>query len=545
MSQRNANTARESSASEAVVTKDGRIQRRNRNYETVVINIAEGGASANANKVTAINDDYADIPVLLDSVEVDQESRVKTNKPGIWILGSIVVITFLWSIYSLFFMQQQEQISASLPTTTSAAYDVDHAQKIKQLSDLILQDNDWNDSRLTAISQHWNKLKASDRQNLNDLSWFQHFNYEIKAQLKKQAELMAASHPALRNTALHKLAVAMGIKNSEGQELEISGSSAKYQKLVDSIKNEIAEAELSSSQSQKSTDSEENLNTLLRQELAAPSQAGNYKPVTDAAIKSLLDKYKTAYESGNLKAISELFGMDLAASVGKPLRGNFENVFRNTAKRSINFYDYSWEPDANGTIIHSKYNAMLEFANKKGTQHIVSTAKIVATQKGERLVITSFELLDSNVSAIAAKLDLYEESQAVPGNEQSVAIPNAAQLQDLTTQLVTAYEAGNIEKFIALFSEDAKTNDRIELSGIREDYSQLFETTTDRQMFIQNLQWTDASIGAKGIGDLEVVVLSNNTNTVYTMKGKIQIVAQQLDGKTVITHLYHIERSKS
>lgn len=544
MSQRNANTARESSASEAVVTKDGRIQRRNRNYETVVINIAEGSASANANKVTAINDDYADIPVLLDSVEVDQESRVKTSKPGIWILGSIVVITFLWSMYSLFFMQQQEPVSASLPATTSAAYEVDHAQKIKQLSDLILRDNDWNDSRLTAISQHWNKLKASDRQNLNDLSWFQHFNYEIKAQLKEQAELMAASHPALRNTTLHKLAITMGIKNSEGQELGIAGGSAKYQKLVDAIKNEIAEAELSSKQSQKSADSEEKLNTLLRQKLGAPSQASNSKPVTDVAIKSLLDKYKTAYESGNLTAISELFGLDLTAGVGKPLRGNFENVFRNTAKRSINFYDYSWEPDANGTIINSKYNAMLEFANKKGTQHIVSTAKIVASQKGERLVITSFELLDSNVSAIAAKLDLSEESQAILGNQQTVAIPNAAQLQDLTTQLVTAYEAGNIEKFIALFSEDAKTNDRIDLSGIREDYSQLFQTTTDRQMFIQNLQWTDASIGAKGIGDLEVVVLSNNTNTVYTMKGKIQIVAQQLDGKTRITHLYHIERQK-
>ena len=537
-------TARESSASEAVVSKDGRIQRRIRNYETVVINIAEGDASTNVNKATAINDDYTDIPVLLDSVEIDQENRVKTSKPGTWILGSIVVITFLWSMYSLFFMQQQEQVSASLPTTTSAAYDVDHAQKIKQLSDLILQDNDWNNSRLTSIMQHWNKLKASDRKNLHDLSWFQHFNYEIKAQLKEQTKLMAASHPALRNTALHKLAVTMGITNSEGLELENSGSSAKYQELVNAIKNEIAQAELSSRQSQQSTDSEEKLNTLLRQELAVSNDAINHIPITDATIKTLLDKYKIAYESGNLTAISKLFGLDLSANVGEPLRGNFENVFRNTAKRSINFYDYRWEPTANGAVINSKYNGMLEFASNKGTQHIVANARIIALQKGNQLHIASFELLDSKVSAVAPGLDVSEENQADTSNKIPVVIPNAAQLQDLTTQLVTAYEAGNIEKFIALFSEDAKTNDRIDLTGIREDYSQLFHTTTDRQMFIQNLQWTDASIGAKGIGDLEVVVLSNNTNTVYTMKGKIQIVAQQLHGKTRITHLYHIERQK-
>jgi hypothetical protein len=543
MSQTNA-TAHESSASEAVVSKDGRIQRRIRNYETVVINIAEGNASTNVNKATAINDDYTDIPVLLDSVEIDQESRATTSKPTIWILGSIVVITFLWSMYSLFFMQQQEQVSASLPTTTSAAYDVDHAQKIKQLSDLILQDNDWNDSRLTSIMQHWNKLKASDRNNLHDLSWFQHFNYEIKAQLKEQTKLMAASHPASRNTALHKLAVTMGITNSEGLELENSGSSAKYQELVNAIKNEIAQAELSSRQSQQSTDSEEKLNTLLRQELAVSNDAINRITITDAEIKTLLDKYKIAYESGNLTAISKLFGLDLSANVGKPLRGNFENVFRNTAKRSINFYDYSWEPTANGAVINSKYNGMLEFASNKGTQHIVANAKIIALQKGNQLHIASFELLDSKVSVVAPRLDISEESQADTSNKQPAVIPNAAQLQDLTMQLVAAYEAGNIEKFIALFSEDAKTNDRIDLSGIRADYSQLFQTTTDRQMFIQNLQWTDASIGAKGIGDLEVVVLSNNTNTVYTMKGKIQIVAQQFHGKTRITHLYHIERQK-
>ena len=95
-----------------------------------------------------------------------------------------------------------------------------------------------------------------------------------------------------------------------------------------------------------------------------------------------------------------------------------------------------------------------------------------------------------------------------------------------------------------MLSTEIKTNDRIDLSGVKEDYSELFSTTNDRQMFIQNLKWTNESIGAKGIGDLEVLIFSEDGNTVYSMEGKIQIVAQKIDNKVKITHLYHIEREK-
>ena len=63
-------------------------------------------------------------------------------------------------------------------------------------------------------------------------------------------------------------------------------------------------------------------------------------------------------------------------------------------------------------------------------------------------------------------------------------------------------------------------------------------------MFIQNLKWNNEKIGAKGTGDLEVVVLSDEGNPVYSMEGKIQIVAQKIDHDVKITHLYHIEREK-
>ncbi|WP_455207735.1 hypothetical protein [Kaarinaea lacus] len=542
MNPRNA-TVRESTASEAVVSIDGRVKRRIPNYETVVINIAEGNKAANFSN--AINDNYADIPILLDSVEVDHESSVSIKKRGVLILGLIVVITFLWSMYSIFFIQKEQQAPLPLQATATAVYETNHIHKIKQLSDLILQDNDWNNSRLTSILQHWNKLDTSEHKSLNGSSWFQHFKYVISQQIKQHTKIVASTNVVVNKSPLILLAVAFGITNTNGHQLDNADGSTKYQALVESIKSEIAEAELSSKQSQQSTESEATLNTLLRQELAAPNEIGNTLTVSQQEVKALLNKYKEAYESGNLSVISNLFGTSKSNSNENNLTNNFENIFKNTSKRSINFYDYSLEVTPNGAIIKTKYNGMLEFTNNKGTQHIVANAKIVATQNNSIIQIASFELLDSKVSVVTPTLNIPSENANTRKLANPISqIPNAAQLQDLTTKLVTAYETGDIELFSSLFSRDAKTNDRINLEGIREDYALLFQSSSDRQMFIQNLRWTDASNGAKGIGDLEVIVLSNHTNTVYSMKGKIQIVAQQLDGNILITHLYHIERQK-
>ncbi|WP_455221509.1 hypothetical protein [Kaarinaea lacus] len=534
--------ARESTASEAIISNDGRVKRRIPNYETVVINIAEDDESS-SNVLGAIND-YAEIPVLLDSVEIGHQSNVSSKKNGLLVLGVIVFITFLWSMYSLFFLQDTQRAVPPEQPTPSATYNIDHTQKIKQLSDLILQDNNWDDLRLNSILQHWNNLNAFEHKELKSLSWFQHFKYTLGQQVKQFSKTETSSTLSPENTNLHKLAVAIEAINQHGQQIEKTNGSDKYEALVDAIKNEIAEAEVSSKQSKQSIESEEKLNSMLRQELATPHEESNRITVTDAAINILLGKYQTAYENGNLSDILNLFGLDLSTDASNQLIANFENVFRNTSKRSINFYDYSWEPTANGAVITSQYNAMLEFANKRSTQHIVTSVKIIARQKGNLLQISSFELQNSKVSAIAPKLDLSEEIEPLKNSESITEIPNAAQLQDLTTQLVSAYETGDIDRFTALFSADAKTNDRMNLAGVREDYNQLFQTSTDRQMFIQNLKWVDVANGAKGTGDLEVIVLSNNTNTVYNMKGKIQIVAQRMNGKTLITHLYHIERKQ-
>jgi len=547
--------AHETVATEAVISSDGRIKRRIPNFETNIINFADSNEQA-GNGFEATNDHHTDnlhddIPVLLDTITIDvsenhHQSSPSNRKSGIVLLAAIIIVAFLWSMYSLFYMQNTQPSLPDQPPAEPAIYKIDHVQKIKQISDLILQDNDWNDLRLTSILQYWDQLQSVEHDKLNKLPWFQHFKFSVGQQVKQHTNNSEKLTTSFQKTSLYKLAVVINAINMQDKQQKLTNSKAKYQSVVESIKKDIAKAELTAKHSQQNTVSEEKLNSKLRQDLAIPNTEINKETISisKVEINALLDKYKTAYEDGNLPVISELFGLKSSTDAGHSLISNFKNVFKNTSKRSINFYDYSWKPTVDGAVINSKYNATLEFANKKGTQNIVTNVKITVSRNGRLLKIASFELQNSKVSATTPGLALSDNDQSSKTHRSTSEIPNAAQLQDLTTQLVSAYEAGDIERFTALFSNDIKTNDRMNLADVRQDYAQLFQTSTDRQMFIQNITWVDVDNGVKGTGDLEVIVLSNNSDNVYSMEGKIQIVAQLVNGKALITHLYHIERQR-
>ncbi|MCI0507841.1 MAG: hypothetical protein L0Z73_17270, partial [Gammaproteobacteria bacterium] len=439
-------TAHESTATEAILSIDGRIKRRIPNYETVVVPITEKREASGTLK--AVNDDCIIVPVLLDSIVIDQESNASPKRRGVSVIGVVIVLTFIWSMYSLFFLRKEPAVTGEidqLQQISVSTHEINHTQQIKNISDLILQDKNWNDARINSMLQHWRKLDAAERGKVKNFSWFQHFTYSLNQQVKQNSTNTPAASHVMENSPLIKLALALGVTNSKGMPLSKPGGNANYQALIAEIKNEITQVERATKKSQENAQSEAALNAQLRKKLAAPSEKIKTHHVSDLSVKELLENYKDAYESGNLPAIAELFGVSLSSGSDNGLKTNFENVFRNSSTRTVAFHDYTWEPTANGAIIKSKYNGVLEFAGDKGTQNIVAEVKIVAVQKGNLLKIISFELLNSRASVTTPKLDI--PSQNINSDEQEHAVPqvpNAAQLQDLTTQLVTAYETGDL-----------------------------------------------------------------------------------------------------
>jgi hypothetical protein len=531
--------------SEAVVSTNSHVKRRIPNYETTVFNISDNNAATVS--FNATNDDFTDIPVLLNPIEGGNKITVTKKRHGAFLFASVIIATFIWSIYSIFFssFDQFSQFgNRTAQRIISTLTSTNDTKQINKIVDRIIRDNDWKNSLIISLLHHWNALDSNSQQQLVKQPWFQHFSYLARQKLKEYRKPKSEIVAIDSKEPLFNLGTMLGILDDHGQLLKISSTSPKYQTLVSEIKQEIAQLETEAKKDTQASSSETELNLILKQQLTIDRQPSKRVLTNKKGVQSLFEQYKNAYEKGDLEKMLTLFGSrSLSKGSHSALMSNFENVFKNTSKRSINFYDFTWQVSKNNITINSNYNAMLEFNNKKGTQHIVAQAVVKAVQKEDQLYITSFKLLDSKVNVVSPQRDISENNHFKP-ETTAIKTPTASELQDLTTRLITAYESGDIDKFASLFSEDAKTNDRSDLVGIKKDYSELFSTTTDRQMFIQDLEWSKESASAKGTGNLEVTILSDNGNTVYSMNGKIQIVAQKTDNKIHITHLYHIEHEK-
>ncbi len=111
-------------------------------------------------------------------------------------------------------------------------------------------------------------------------------------------------------------------------------------------------------------------------------------------------------------------------------------------------------------------------------------------------------------------------------------------VDELTQMLETfasTYKAGDIEQFMALFSTDAKTNDRNTLRGIREDYVGLFTSTVLRKIDFNNMQWKWERGASHGEGTYVVKVQQNGKGKIDTYRGNLRISIGRYDSKLLIS----------
>jgi len=116
--------------------------------------------------------------------------------------------------------------------------------------------------------------------------------------------------------------------------------------------------------------------------------------------------------------------------------------------------------------------------------------------------------------------------------------PTPAELQELIVKFIHAYENGDTASFEKLFYIHAKSNDHENISGIMYDYILLFNSSTERQLFIKSIKWVIHNNLAKGVGELHALVISHNEQ-INVIKGKIQFVAEKRNNSLLITQMYH------
>jgi hypothetical protein len=90
-----------------------------------------------------------------------------------------------------------------------------------------------------------------------------------------------------------------------------------------------------------------------------------------------------------------------------------------------------------------------------------------------------------------------------------------------------------------LFANATWTKSRTGLVEMKQDYDNLFASTSGREMFIKDVKWKVKGKKALGTGDL-LLTLHTKDNKVKTQKGKIRIVATKVGNQVRFSQMFHI-----
>ena len=558
-----------SKASEAVVSQDGCVQRKIHNYETVIGEMPDDPLYIPSG---AVNDNNGNISNSV-TIAGKRFAKITLLRYAMYSTVVIVLFGFAWSLLALVSPSRQplghdSNLVASSPGESRSYSEL----QLERIANLIIRDGNWNNTRIEIFLKEWNNSSEEAKDNFRTKAWFQHFSYRLNTKFREERKIgtFSKSNKSSEAHPIMLLALTLGIADANINYAELDSRENQIKQIAEQVSSELAkleQARLSDEklhEEQRTRESDSGLNKLLMSKLGVTSmQKGTQAPVehenpvdnnmlenvdasyptiSDEDIKQVLNKYTVAYEQGDILELSNLFGLDNPENgeqLVAQLKANFESIFANSEKRTVSFSGVTWRAQDNKAVVNSDYSANIELRDSKGKQFVTANAKVKMELLNDQIQITRFELLDRNVNVITPEIKL-----AAVSKTEKPESPTEAELQDVITRFINAYENGDIDSLKSLFSSKAKTNDQNELKGIEKDYKALFASTNDRQMFIQGMQWSHDKNYAKGSGDLEAIVLSETGDSVYTMKGKIQIVAQKIDDKVLITHLYHIERTR-
>lgn len=116
------------------------------------------------------------------------------------------------------------------------------------------------------------------------------------------------------------------------------------------------------------------------------------------------------------------------------------------------------------------------------------------------------------------------------------------ELSALLRRFAFVYEAGDLDQFVNLFSDNARTNDKSTRQGIREDYENFFRSTDLRQMNLGQVNWEVDENQAQGWGNFDVTVRRSGEQEVQAYSGSLSFYVEKVDGRLRIVRLYHGQR---
>lgn len=166
-------------------------------------------------------------------------------------------------------------------------------------------------------------------------------------------------------------------------------------------------------------------------------------------------------------------------------------------------------------------------ARAAATQTPTVVAKAQLSQGGNALNTQTDSSPANTVKAVSGNLGDIQVSElnsfvTRPENVYAVGTPASIdELKQVLENFASAYRAGDIERFMALFALDAKTNDHSTLQGIRGDYVELFAGTESRKIDLSAMQWQREGSVSRGEGVYVVKVQPKGKSKIDVYRGKL------------------------
>jgi hypothetical protein len=93
-----------------------------------------------------------------------------------------------------------------------------------------------------------------------------------------------------------------------------------------------------------------------------------------------------------------------------------------------------------------------------------------------------------------------------------------------------------------LFASATWTSGENGLRELRNNYQDLFRSTSDRQIFINKMDWKFKNNRAMGTGDIVINLLStpDSAEALVKKQGKVRMIVEKTDEKVRISHLFNI-----
>lgn len=163
-------------------------------------------------------------------------------------------------------------------------------------------------------------------------------------------------------------------------------------------------------------------------------------------------------------------------------------------------------------------------SDQKPSLLVEKPARIVPDAQSKPRMSEAMPVLEKNIEHVAVK----------EGHDND----NTA-FSHLISRFSSAYEMGDVDELVGLFSQDASTPESSDRDAIIDSYKKLFSVTEARRVVFRDVQWAQEGDHYIGQGRFEAAIREKGRRLQRSYYGEVEFHLENRDEKPIITYVAH------